>query len=69
MFYLNKVIEDNMSRTELEHVVKAQLYEHTGKALNNFDILFLCRLSLFLNKRLYLVSKYSLLFNLLWQFA
>jgi len=69
MFYLNKVIEDNMSRTELEHVVKAQLYEHTGKALNNFDILFLCRLSLFLTKRLYLVSKYSLLFNLLWQFA
>lgn len=28
LFYLNKVIEDNMSRTELEHVVKAQLYEH-----------------------------------------
>lgn len=38
LFYLNKVVEDNMSRTELEHVVKAQLYEHTGKALNNFDI-------------------------------
>ena len=38
LFYLNKVIEDNMSRTELEHVVKAQLYEHTGKALNNFDV-------------------------------
>lgn len=38
MFYLNKVVEDNMSRTELEHVVKAQLYEHTGKALNNFDV-------------------------------
>lgn len=37
LFYLNKVVEDNMSRTELEHVVKAQLYEHTGKALNNFD--------------------------------
>ena len=32
LFYLNKVIEDNMSRTELEHVIKAQLYEHTGKA-------------------------------------
>ena len=27
LFYLNKVVEDNMSRTELEHVVKAQLYE------------------------------------------
>ena len=40
LFYLNKVIEDNMSRTELEHVVKAQLYEHTGKALNNFDVTF-----------------------------
>lgn len=38
LFYLNKVIEDNMSRTELEHVVKAQLYEHTGNALNNFDV-------------------------------
>ena len=38
IFYLNKVVEDNMSRTELEHVVKAQLYEHTGKALNNFDV-------------------------------
>ena len=38
LFYLNKVVEDNMSRTELEHVVKAQLYEHTGKALNNFDV-------------------------------
>ena len=38
MFYLNKVVEDNMSRTELEHVVKAQLYEHTGKALSNFYV-------------------------------
>ena len=38
LFYLNKVVEDNMSRTELEHVVKAQLYEHTGKALNNFGV-------------------------------
>ncbi len=38
LFYLNKVVEDNMSRTELEHVVKAQLYEHTCKALNNFDV-------------------------------
>lgn len=38
IFYLNKVIDGNLSRTELENVVKAQLYEHTGKALNNFDV-------------------------------
>ena len=41
MFYLNKVVEGNMSRMELEHVIKAQLYEHTGKALNNFDVTLL----------------------------
>ena len=34
LFYLDKVVEGNMSRTELENIVKAQLYEHTGKALN-----------------------------------
>lgn len=38
IFYLNKVVDGNLSRTELENVVKAQLYEHTGKALNNFDV-------------------------------
>lgn len=38
IFYLNKVIDGNLSRTELDNVVKAQLYEHTGKALNNFDV-------------------------------
>lgn len=38
MFYLNKVVEGNMSRTELEHVIEVKLYEHTGKALNNFDV-------------------------------
>ena len=38
LFYLKKVLADNMSRTELEHVIKAQLYEHTSKALNNFDV-------------------------------
>ena len=38
LFYLNKVIEGNMSRTELEHVIEAKLYEHTGKALNNFAV-------------------------------
>lgn len=37
LFYLNKVTEDNMSRTELEHIIEARLYEHAGKALNNFD--------------------------------
>lgn len=35
-FYLNKVAEGNMSRAELEHAIEAKLYEHTGKALNNF---------------------------------
>lgn len=38
LFYLNKVVEGNMSRTELENVVKAQLYEHAGKTLNNFNV-------------------------------
>lgn len=38
LFYLNKVIEDNMSRAELEYAIETNLYEHTGKALNNFDI-------------------------------
>ncbi len=38
MFYLNRVVEDNMSRTELENAVKAQMYERSGKALNNFDV-------------------------------
>lgn len=38
IFYLNKVIDGNLSRTELDNVVKAQLYEHTGKVLNNFDV-------------------------------
>ncbi len=38
LFYLNRVVEDNMSRTELENAVKAQMYERSGKALNNFDV-------------------------------
>jgi len=38
LFYLNKVIEGNMSRAELEHAIEAKLYEHTGKALNNFAV-------------------------------
>lgn len=38
LFYLNKVIEGNMSRAELEHAIETKLYEHTGKALNNFAV-------------------------------
>lgn len=38
MFYLNKVIDGNMSRAELEYAIENQLYEHTGKAQNNFNI-------------------------------
>lgn len=37
VFYLNKVIEGNMSRTELEHIIDANLYEIKGKALTNFE--------------------------------
>ncbi len=37
MFYLKRVMDGNMSRTELEFAIKSQLYEHTGKALNNFE--------------------------------
>ena len=38
LFYLKKVLVDNMSRTELVHAIETKLYEHTGKALNNFDV-------------------------------
>lgn len=38
LFYLNKVVEGNLSRAELENIVSSQLYEHTGKGLNNFDV-------------------------------
>ena len=37
MFYLNQVIEGNLSRNELEHIIEAHLYEQKGKALNNFE--------------------------------
>ena len=37
LFYLKKVLADNMSRTELVHAIETKLYEHTSKALNNFD--------------------------------
>lgn len=37
MFYLNQVIEGNLSRNELEHIIDAHLYEQKGKALNNFE--------------------------------
>ena len=36
LFYLNQVIEGNMSRSELEHIIDTNLYEHKAKALNNF---------------------------------
>ncbi len=38
LFYLKKVLVDNMSRTELVHAIETKLYEHTCKALNNFDV-------------------------------
>lgn len=37
-FYLKKVLADSLSRTELVHAIETKLYEHTGKALNNFDV-------------------------------
>ena len=37
IFYLNQVIEGNLSRNELEHIIEAHLYEQKGKALNNFE--------------------------------
>lgn len=37
IFYLNQVIEGNMSRSELEHIIDANLYGHKAKALNNFE--------------------------------
>lgn len=36
-FYLNQVVEGNLSRNELEHIIEAHLYEQKGKALNNFE--------------------------------
>lgn len=36
MFYLNQVIGGNMSRSELEHIIDGNLYEHKGKVLTNF---------------------------------
>ena len=36
-FYLNQVIEGNLSRNELEHIIEAHLYEQKGKAVNNFE--------------------------------
>lgn len=38
LFYLRKVIDDNLSRAELEHIIESKLYEHTGKAQNNFAL-------------------------------
>lgn len=37
VFYLKRVVSDNMSRSVLEHAIDGNLYEHAGKALNNFS--------------------------------
>ena len=37
VFYLKRAVSDNMSRSMLEHAIDGKLYEHTGKALNNFS--------------------------------
>ena len=36
LFYIGKTIEQGMSRAALENCIKANLYEHQGKILNNF---------------------------------
>lgn len=36
LFYIGKTIEQGMSRTALVNCIKANLYEHQGKILNNF---------------------------------
>ena len=38
VFYLKRVDSDNMSRSTLEHAIDGKLYEHAGKALNNFTL-------------------------------
>lgn len=37
LFYIHKVVEENMSRSTLIHSIEANLYENTGKALTNFS--------------------------------
>ena len=36
LFYIGKTIEQGMSRAALVNCIKANLYEHQGKILNNF---------------------------------
>ena len=37
VFYVQKTIEQSLSRPALHNVIKANLYEHQGKVINNFD--------------------------------
>ena len=37
IFYINKTIEQGLSRDALINCIKANLYEHQGKVINNFD--------------------------------
>lgn len=37
LFYINKTIENNWSRTVLTHQIDLELYSRTGKALTNFE--------------------------------
>ena len=36
-FYINQVIDKGLSRTALVNCIKANLYEHQGKIINNFN--------------------------------
>ena len=37
VFYVQKTIEQSLSRPALHNVIKSNLYEHQGKVINNFD--------------------------------
>ncbi len=37
LFYIDKTIEQGLSRDALINCIKANLYEHKGKVINNFD--------------------------------
>lgn len=37
IFYINKTIEQGLSRDALINCIKSNLYEHQGKVINNFD--------------------------------
>jgi predicted nuclease of restriction endonuclease-like (RecB) superfamily len=38
LYYINKVATDNWSRSHLQDMMKRRLYQHEGKAVNNFDV-------------------------------